>query len=195
MQGEDIQVGRNLVPLADQAHLRDEAGGQPLEARDSSNPGVGAGDVGPGGDIGRLEALVDLPAGPVVKNTEGQPGKVFHLRPTDCLLLQNLSLHSVVALQQGVGYTEIDLVIHQLVADQPGVILPVEGDGKIQGIVQHQRLQLLGNGIGDPDIYMGIAGGKLRQNGGQTHVQPEIAGAEAEHPPLLVGDVRQNVLR
>jgi len=51
------------------------------------------------------------------------------------LPFQHRGLFTIVGLKQGVRDTEIDLVVHQVVGDQLGVLLTVEGDSKVEGPV------------------------------------------------------------
>ena len=74
IQRENIDILWDIFLLADKAHLRNKAGGQPLEADGGSNLGIGAGDVGAGDDVGLLKALIDLPTHAVVKDAENRPG-------------------------------------------------------------------------------------------------------------------------
>ena len=78
-QGEDVDVLRDLLALLRQTHVGDEGGGQPLKADGGTNVGIGAGDIGPGLDLGFGKALVDLFPDSVLQQTEGELREVAQI--------------------------------------------------------------------------------------------------------------------
>lgn len=100
IQRKNIDIRRNLVLLTGQAHLGNEAGGQALKADRGSNLGVGACNIGPGYDIGRVKALADLAAHVVVKDTEGQDREILDIRALYGPFLKRLRLFPITGIKQ-----------------------------------------------------------------------------------------------
>ncbi len=105
------------------------------------------------------------------------------------LFLQFPRALSIAGPQQRIGDAKVNLIVHELLRDQPGLLCAVQYNGKIYGAVQHQRLQPGGNGVCDADIDVRIAGRKRRQNGWQADIQPNGAGPEAQHSAFLLRNI------